>query len=74
MARLPDVSSVALIKALKRLGWAVRAVEGSHYHMQKPGRKPITIPYHGSRSVKKGLLNHILKIAGVSREELADNL
>jgi len=29
----------------------------------------IAVPIHGSRNVKPGLLLHILKTAGISREE-----
>lgn len=54
-----------ILKILKKDGWVVVAVEGSHYqfkHPTKPGR--VTVPFH-SGDLKPGTLNSILKQAGL---------
>ena len=59
-----DMSGKDLLKLSKKEGWEEVRIEGSHHIMRKDG-KEITIPVHGSKSVKKGLLNQILKDMGL---------
>lgn len=53
-----------LLKLLKQNGWQVERINGSH-HTLKKGSETLTVPVHGSTDVKKGLLNAILKKAGL---------
>ena len=55
-----DMNGKDLLKLAKKNGWDEIRIEGSHHIMWKNG-KEISIPVHGSKSVKKGLLNQILK-------------
>jgi predicted RNA binding protein YcfA (HicA-like mRNA interferase family) len=53
-----------LFKILKKDGWYIVRQKGSHvilHHSKKKGQ--LTVPYHGSKEVKKGLLKAILKQA-----------
>ena len=52
-----------LLNLLKKNGWEVKRIPGSHHIMQK-GDKTETIPVHG-RDVPTGLLNAILKRTGL---------
>lgn len=52
-----------LVNLLKKNGWEVKRIHGSHYIMQKDD-KTETIPVHG-RDVPTGLLNAILKRTGL---------
>ena len=52
-----------LIKLLKKNGWNVVRINGSHHVLQKDG-KTIVVPLHGT-DVPIGLLNYILKEAGL---------
>lgn len=52
-----------LLKLLKKNGWELSRIHGSHHILQKDG-KTITVPIHG-RDVPTGLLNHILKETGL---------
>lgn len=52
-----------LLKLLKKEGWELDRINGSH-HILKKGNKTISLPVHG-KEIKKGLLNNILKIAGL---------
>ena len=50
-----------LFRVLKKDGWHIVRQKGSHVilkHKQKKGQ--LTVPFHGSKEVKKGLLNAIL--------------
>ncbi len=59
-----DLSGKELLKLLKKNGWQVIRVEGSH-HIVKKEEKLISVPVHGNKSIKNGLLNSILKDAGL---------
>ena len=47
-------------------GWRLKRIKGSHYHYKRPGEPlVITVPVHGKQALKPGLLNKILKDAGL---------
>ena len=52
-----------LLKLLKKNGWEVARIKGSHQNLQKAGKNK-ELPIHG-RDIPAGLLNHILKETGL---------
>lgn len=52
-----------LLKFLKKNGWEVVRINGSHHILQKDG-KTVVVPIHG-KDVPTGLLNAILKETGL---------
>lgn len=59
------MNSKQLIKQLEDDGWILRGVKGSHHifvHPIKPGH--LSVP-HPKRDLGKGLLNQLLKQAGL---------
>lgn len=52
-----------LLKLLKKDGWDVVRINGSHHVLQKNGKTTV-IPIHG-KDVPTGLLNTILKETGL---------
>jgi len=68
---LKQVSGKDFSKAIQRNGWICVLVKGSHHIFTKTGhRERIVIPIHGNTPLKVGLLHSIMKIAGVSEEEI----
>ena len=64
-----------LAKLLERHGWQLARVRGSHHFYTKPGRpERLSIPIHGSSTLKPGLQRRLVRTAGlpddVVREEL----
>jgi predicted RNA binding protein YcfA (HicA-like mRNA interferase family) len=56
------MKSSELLKLLKTNGWFEIRQSGSHIIMAHSDKDfSITVPYHGSNEVKKGLLRAILK-------------
>ncbi len=53
-----------LVKWLLDEGWTVDRVSGSHYIMVK-GDKTLSVPVHGNKALPTGLLNKLLKQAGL---------
>lgn len=54
-----------LKKLLVEAGWQLDRISGSHHIMIKEGCRSIPVPVHGSTDLPKGLVNAILKQAGI---------
>ena len=69
-AGLPVISGREAIQVFERLGYSVVRQRGSHVrlrHATDPSRKPLTVPDH--RTLKPGLLRHLMRDAEVDPEE-----
>ncbi|HAZ43183.1 MAG TPA: hypothetical protein DCZ55_01390 [Cyanobacteria bacterium UBA11371] len=64
-----SMSGKELAKLLERNGWILLRIQGSHHIDGKPGiTVRISVPIHGNKSIKIGLLKHLLKMAGLSAD------
>ncbi len=55
-----------IIAVLKKEGWTLARMEGSHHIMEKEGMiQGVPIPVHGSKDIGIGLLKAIEKQTGV---------
>ncbi|MBI2843101.1 MAG: type II toxin-antitoxin system HicA family toxin [Armatimonadetes bacterium] len=55
-----------LVRLLREHGWQVVRIEGSQHILTKLGREEtLSVPVHGSKSLKSGLVRGILKTAGI---------
>lgn len=52
-----------MLRLLKKNGWTVARINGSHHVLQK-GERTTVVPIHG-KDVPAGLLNQILKETGL---------
>ncbi len=66
MAELPVVSGSEVIRALRRLGFAVARQRGSHVVLRR-GSSGCVVPLH--REIRVGTLAGILKQAGVAKDD-----
>jgi predicted RNA binding protein YcfA (HicA-like mRNA interferase family) len=65
------VSGKDFTEAVERKGWQLLRVHGSHHIYGKNGSVlRLSIPVHGNQPLKAGLLNHLMKLAGLSEEVL----
>ena len=65
------VSGHELARALKKHGWELKRVNGSHHIFTKTGSSMrLSVPVHGNHALKRGLLAHLLKQAGLSEKDL----
>ena len=75
MPRLPRVTGAELVRALQRLGWAIVVQRGSHVQLRHPDRGgPVTVPVHTGKVLGPGLLQAILKQAGIGVDDLREVL
>ena len=66
-----SVSGKDFAKAAERKGWELLRVHGSHHIYGKKGSVVrLSIPVHGNQPLKTGLLNHLMKLAELSEQEL----
>jgi predicted RNA binding protein YcfA (HicA-like mRNA interferase family) len=69
--RLPVASGTAVVRALKRAGFVVDRIVGSHRVLVYPGdpTRTVTVPVHSGRDLKPGTLRSIVRQTGLSVEE-----
>ena len=66
------LSGRALARLVERRGWTLLRINGSHHIYGKPGSiVRLSIPIHGSRPLKVGLLRHLAKLAELTDDELS---
>lgn len=55
-----------MCRLLEEHGWDLKRIKGSHHIYGKPGeRSIITVPVHGSQTLKPGLCRSILRMTGL---------
>jgi predicted RNA binding protein YcfA (HicA-like mRNA interferase family) len=65
------VSGKELARVVERHGWRLLRVHGSHHIYGKPDSiVRLSIPVHGNKPLKTGLLRHLVKMAGLSESGL----
>jgi len=63
---LKSISGKNLCKLLEKKGWRCVKVTGSHHIYIKEGIKVrLSVPVHGNKDLKTGLLRALLKMAGI---------
>jgi predicted RNA binding protein YcfA (HicA-like mRNA interferase family) len=66
------VSGRDFARLVERRGWELLRVSGSHHIYGKTGSVVrLSIPIHGNRPLKIGLLRHLAKLAEISDDDLA---
>ncbi|NLV46528.1 MAG: type II toxin-antitoxin system HicA family toxin [Candidatus Hydrogenedentes bacterium] len=68
---MKSVSGKDLCKVLERHGWTRLRIQGSHYIYGRTGSiVRISVPVHANQTLKRGLLLHLLKCAGLNESEV----
>ena len=70
MTRLPSLTGRKLIATLKRLGFRVIRIKGSHHYLQHSDGRATVIPVHSGEDIGRGLLAKILRDADISEAAL----
>jgi len=63
MARLPRLRGREVIAVLRRAGFGVLRIKGSHHFMQHADGRRTVVPVHAGETIGPGLLSKILKDA-----------
>ncbi len=74
MTSLPSLSGKELIAALRKAGFEVLRVKGSHHFLRHADGRSTVVPVHSGESIGPGLLAKILRDCDLGREQLGDLL
>jgi predicted RNA binding protein YcfA (HicA-like mRNA interferase family) len=67
---MKPISGRQFARMLEREGWALLRINGSHHIYGKAGNEArLSIPIHGNTALKRGLLFHLAKLAGIQLDE-----
>ena len=70
MTKLPRWPGKEIIKIFKKAGWRLDRIEGSHHILVKEGFDTIlSVPVHGTKPIKVGLLKGLINDAGLTNVE-----
>ena len=68
---MKSLSGKDFAKILKKNGWKLARIQGSHHIYTKKGQKErISLPIHGNKNLKLGLLKHFMKLAGLKESDI----
>ena len=70
MTFFPSLTGKALLLALKKAGFLLVRVKGSHHFMQHTDGRSTVVPVHASETIGPGLISKILRDCELSREQL----
>lgn len=62
MSTFPPLSGSQLIKTLRKFGFEVVRVKGSHHFLQHPDGRCTVVPVHRGEMIGRGLLAQILQL------------
>lgn len=68
---MKQVSGKELVRILRARGWVLDRVNGSHHILfHEQVREIAVVPVHGNKPLKTGTLRYIMKIAGLTDDDL----
>jgi predicted RNA binding protein YcfA (HicA-like mRNA interferase family) len=68
---MKSLSGRDLARIIERRGWVLLRINGSHHIYGRPDNVVrLSIPIHGNKPLKTGLLRHLAKLAEISDEDL----
>lgn len=70
MSTFPSLTGKRLIKILRKFGFEVARIKGSHHFLMHEDGRCTVVPVHGNETIGRGLLVKILRDADLTKEEL----
>jgi len=68
---MKSLSGRDFVRIIERHGWTLLRTAGSHHIYGRSGSTVrLSVPIHGSKPLKTGLLRHLMKLAETSDEDL----
>jgi predicted RNA binding protein YcfA (HicA-like mRNA interferase family) len=69
VSKIPRITARQTISTLKRAGFEVIRVKGSHHYVQHPDGRSTVVPVHSGETIGVGLMNKILNDCEITVEE-----
>lgn len=70
MTKLPRPSGKDLVAALRRAGFEVARIRGSHYYLRHPDGRAAVVPVHAGETIGPGLMHKVLQDCELTREDI----
>ena len=74
MSRAPRLTGNEFIAVLKKAGFAVIRIKGSHHFLRHPDGRGTVVPVHSTETIGPGLTNKILHDCRLSVSDLRELL
>lgn len=74
MTRLPRITGQQVIAALRKAGFQVIRIKGSHHFLAHSDGRHTAVPVHQGETIGPGLLSQILRDVEITRDEFTDLL
>ena len=74
MTKLARITGQRLITALRKAGFDVIRVRGSHHFLSHPGGRHTVVPVHRGEIIGPGLMSKILRDCELTQDELVELL
>ena len=72
MTTWPAITGKAPLAALRKAGFKVARIKGSHHILKHPDGRMTIVPVHAGETIGTGLLAKILQDCDLTREKLND--
>lgn len=69
MSTFPAITGQQTIRTLKKLGFSVVRIKGSHHFLRHRDGRCTVVPAHRGETIGQGLLSKILKDCDLDRDE-----
>jgi predicted RNA binding protein YcfA (HicA-like mRNA interferase family) len=69
MAKMPRLTGQEIIAALKKAGFEVLRIKGSHHFLRHTDGRRTVVPVHRGETIGPGLMSKILRDCEVERDE-----
>lgn len=74
MPKFPRLTGQQVIAALKKAGFEVLRIKGSHHFMSHPDGRRTVVPVHRGETIGPGLMLKIIRDCDMEREEFLELL
>ena len=72
MSKLPRITGSDMVNFLKKRGFRLVRIRGSHHVLKNNSGKIVVVPVHPGETLGVGITKKILSHAGISVEEFKD--
>ena len=69
MSRLPRITGREIVAALRKAGFEVARIKGSHHFLRHADGRGTVVPVHPGETIGPGLLSAILRDCEIDRDE-----
>jgi predicted RNA binding protein YcfA (HicA-like mRNA interferase family) len=69
VTRLPRVTGREVVAALRKAGFEVARIKGSHHLLRHPDGRGTVVPVHTGETIGPGLMTAILRDAEIDRDD-----